>query len=49
MLLNCVSIPFKRESVSKAIIGDATEDEPDVVSIPFKRESVSKEESLPDK
>ena len=37
-----VSIPFKRESVSKASL-DYTQTEIIAVSIPFKRESVSKE------
>ena len=38
-----VSIPFKRESVSKEFIRDEKLDLIDEVSIPFKRESVSKE------
>ena len=38
-----VSIPFKRESVSKELHIPSGVDGADNVSIPFKRESVSKE------
>ena len=37
-----VSIPFKRESISKEIKGIFTKTVPILVSIPFKRESISK-------
>ena len=41
-----VSIPFKRESVSKAPTTTIVWKKPTLVSIPFKRESVSKEDLL---
>ena len=41
-----VSIPFKRESVSKGCSATVTAASPRTVSIPFKRESVSKGEAL---
>ena len=41
-----VSIPFKRESVSKVQYRNSTSDRLLIVSIPFKRESVSKAEGI---
>ena len=37
-----VSIPFKRESISKGVTGRRGDVDPERVSIPFKRESISK-------
>ena len=44
-VLGLVSIPFKRESISKDDRDLRSTDEPPHVSIPFKRESISKGDS----